>query len=675
MMGEPYSGPEFDAPPQMTMVPSADGSRMIPKISITKGPQPYDGPELDAPPSQAGQYAGLTARAAVQGVPSAIAGLPALAADAYDSLDNATRMGWNLAAPILGMKERPLLPSFRASQGVADLGKKSADILGLPQPQTKMQQGLVDIGTAASGAAGGAGIANLTARALPGAIPGMVNFMRELGSAPTLQTLGAVGGATATDFARREDMPPLAQLGLGVMGSMAPGAGATIGGRGAAGAFQAIKPFIQSGKEQIVGDILNTLSTTPNATAMRLKSAPVLVPGSLPTTAQASGDPGLIAGTIGAGAGMDIKSQLAMRASEQNTARQAELNRITMPQGPQNERGTLDYAQAKRDATVDQNMVPAFGTGQQARAQTVAMGEQSASGVGFADTKPILGKIDEILASTKGARKDVQDAMAFAKDRLTQPNVDLQDPETLYSIRKDLANARDGKYNSEKSNLALARGELGDVMSSLDDAIDNAAPGYRRYMELYKQRSIPLNQTLGINTLRARSENPIPDPMTGQRILAPGKFGVQLRKAIASGALGKGVGNANLSDSQIGTMQNVAQDLDRSAAASAATVRVPGSDTFRNYSIASIIGRVIGGGFEHSKGGRTAADAVATPLSWLYRYPDEAISELMVNAMLDPKLAGRLMENATQARVQHISTELASRMQKQMQGAVLHNTP
>jgi hypothetical protein len=49
---------------------------------------------------------------------------------------------------------------------------------------------------------------------------------------------------------------------------------------------------------------------------------------------------------------------------------------------------------------------------------------------------------------------------------------------------------------------------------------------------------------------------------------------------------------------------------------------------------------------------------ISAPMNWLYNGTDDAIRELIVSSMLDPKLASRLMANATQTTMETIGKEL-----------------
>jgi hypothetical protein len=76
-------------------------------------------------------------------------------------------------------------------------------------------------------------------------------------------------------------------------------------------------------------------------------------------------------------------------------------------------------------------------------------------------------------------------------------------------------------------------------------------------------------------------------------------------------------------------------------------------------STANVIGGIVG----KQIFGETSPflNKVAAPLNWLYNGTDDAIREVLVDAMLDPKLAARLMQKATTTTMEPISQELQRR--------------
>lgn len=606
------------------------------------------------------RQAGLGARGLTEG----IAGIPLMIGDAANATLNIVIGGLNA----LGVQA----PKLASASGSFSNALTAA---GLPKPETAAER-IAGIG---AGAIGGAGLARAGANAIA-AVPrvGTNDLLGQaaqfFADAPSLQVAGAMGGAAATEAGRSGGVEnPAALAGLGILGSVAPGSATSTAQRLGAGAAQLAAPFRSVGengvlpgisRDVIAGKVLNKLSTTPGITPQVMDAATPIVPGSNPTIAQVSRDPGLISAESGIRASLDngqaTSGRIAQRMTEQNTARQEALDRITLPSQPVPEggtpqRGTLEYAEAKRDRAVTENRARAF------------------RNAGVADRTPALSAIDNVLSGPTGAKKDVQEAMTFARERLSQENVNLSDPETLYAIRQDLAEARNGKYNADKPSLRLAKGELQTVIGELDNVIDAAAPGYRKYLDLYSKRSRPLNQQEALRDLRGeRGQLSASDQVSGERILSLGKYGTAVRKAIASGALGRGIGNGGLSDAQMRTVISVVEDLDRGAAGTAATVKPAGSDTFKNLSIANVIGRMMGDNFPDTPAGQ-AVQAFTKPLGWLYSTPDEKVGQLLVEAVLDPRLAARLQRQATRYEVQSIANELAQRAAQQAKGAAAYS--
>ena len=128
-----------------------------------------------------------------------------------------------------------------------------------------------------------------------------------------------------------------------------------------------------------------------------------------------------------------------------------------------------------------------------------------------------------------------------------------------------------------------------------------------------------------------------------------------------------------LSPTQVQVIKRVAKDLDD------ATFRVtqePGSNTFKNLSIANVIGSIVGKQMfgEIPAAAQKGAGGFAA-LNWLYGGPDDAIRAVVVDAMLDPKLAARMMRKATTAELVPISKELQQRALKLGYGQVFGLTP
>ena len=612
--------------------------------------QPYSGEVLPSPPKpqtrSLGQdvkrQLGLTGRTLIEGATA----IPMLVGDAANAAINLGSTGINK----LTGANIPMLESASGAMG------RTLNAAGFPQPETGLER-IVNVG---SSAATGAGLANLLSRAAKSA-PRMVSSAVDfLADAPMLQTAGAISGAGATEGARAAGIEdPAALTAIGVVGSITPGTGMTGAARTAGGAVQAVKPFTAPGREVLAGKALNRLATNPEEAANRLAKADQIIPGSAPTVGQASGDAGL-AGADQTVRSLDTRNRIGERLSEQNTARTTQLDNIARDEA------TLAKATQKRDSTYETIAEVAF-----KGKKPLEIGREPAN-------NPALRKIEDIRYSTAGARQSVQKALDFAEGLLKQERVDITDVENLYSIRKDLAFARDGKLSGDRSDLKLAKRELSEVIKEIDNLIESAAPGYQDYLKLYSQRSVPLDQLKAIQTIREKAVLTASDAATGDPVISNAKFqnllrnnldrGLELRKLMSipqrDGTL--------KTNNQLATLDRIASDLDRAAAPTSANVRQPGSSTFKNMSVASVLGRVLGDATGELLNESSWVRTLTAPLNFLYRIPEDEIQTLILDAWLDPKLASTLMKKATQSEIESLATELGKKAAAQSAASALY---
>jgi len=545
---------------------------------------------------------GLTGRAAVTGA----LGLPTLASDALVSLVN--MLGGKLPMP---------------SQAQQQLLTRA----GLPEPATAQERTVQDVASAMSGVLGGYG--------LGAAMPASMQATRELlMQSPTFQ-LGSAGAASvASALAREEGAGPLEQLGYGMLaGTVAPSAGAaTAVGAQAAGraAKEAVRPFTEAGREVIVGNVLRQLAREPESAAARMEAYQPGVPGYTPTAAQAARDIGL-AGAIAPVRAMDETGRFASQQIQANQARMAVLNRLAKDQE------AVTAAIAKRDEVTAPLRETAFSK------VTVTPDEfqlQIADSVG--------GTIQNILNSPAGKRGTVEQAMKFAENRISRATT----PQELYEIRKDLRDAAQGLLDKEGSAYSLSKSQLEQVIKSVDDAIESAAPGYQDYLKKYAASSRGIERLEAAQQFRTKVLGTVPvvtDPSNvGEYMISQPKFVNAIRAAEKE---------TNLSGTQLAVLKKVAQDLDEGAILR--LTAEPGSNTFKNMSVANMIGASIG---KQMFGEVPAAMRQGpTTLNWLYGGPDDAIRAVLVDAMLDPKLAAKMMRKANTAELVPISKELQRR--------------
>jgi len=552
------------------------------------------------------RQAGLSVRPMAQAVMSAGGMLPLVVDPAVNFLNLAT--GTNLPTMTQAMP-------------------RTLSAMGFPEPQTAQERVVQDITTAGYGVGGAA---NLAREALTSATSMTAQeFLKMLATNPRAQAAAATASSAAAGALREGGAPPALQVtGAMLAGMTAPG-GPTLSTtqRALAAPVSMVQPFTQAGRETIVGSLLNRLATNPERAQQNLSRAEPLVPGVQPTTAATAFDPGLAgAETTLRSATFDPSNQFGARLSANQ---QALLDGFRKLSGKP---GSVAVAELKRTDV------------------TRPLREQAFAGVTVdpvtfqTGIKLVVNQaIDNVMRSPVGVRQDVETAMKFATDRVAR----AKSPMELYEIRKDLAAAAQGKYNQENPSLRLASGQLKQVIAAVDDVIDAAAPGFKTYMEKYSKMSGPIDQMRVLQEIERRVTTGQPNLMTGEPVLAAGS----LRRQLANKAEEL---DLKLSIPAQTRLDNIVDEINRGMAATAPGVKPPGSDTFKNMSMGNLIGRV----FSESMATNTTLRTMTRPLDFLYKLPDEQIQQLLVQAMLDPKMAAMMMAKANITKVEPLAKSL-----------------
>ncbi len=419
---------------------------------------------------------------------------------------------------------------------------------------------------AAQGAQTGAGAAALTSSANEGSL---AHQMAE----------GAVGG--------------------GIVGPLAP----AIEGAGGAvvrGVKSLVEPLTPRGPSQIANRIVGDLSSSP----VRAADAREIIPGSVPTLGQASGDPGLatLERTIRLG---EHGPAFVLRDEANKTARSEFLDNL---------RGDDEHIQSLRDARE-------AATG---GAREAALGAQSAP----ADIKPVLDTIDGILAGPEGKRSEVVKALTAVRNNLFDAK---GNPETnaamLYGVRKDLGDLLSPKASADKSGAQLAASQLKQVQGSLDDAIQNVAPGFKEYLANYSALSKPIDEAQWLQQQKLTDKDGNPTLAKVQGALDR----LQAQKAKPGAGAAKSV-----SDDTVAKLTALRDDLKR---AGNLTLQKPGgSDTAQHLTTG---GRLQQAGIPsaallamtHHPVGALAAGASKV----LYGMKDKQIMAEVANRLLNPQ--------------------------------------
>lgn len=563
---------------------------------------------------------GLTARAGIEGaaaLPSMVANVP------YALTDVALGLAQKAGVNVPTLAERGI-SATRSGQIIAD-------ILGLPKPETQVERGVQSISQAMAGAGGSARMAEAIGQRLTGPISRQV--AQTLATSPLAQTIAGGTAASATEAVKEMGGGTGAQLAAGLLGgAIVPGGGGAAQAVGRA-APEIVRPFTQAGREAITGNVLRQLSADAERAAEAAAAFTPRVPGYTPTTAQATRDVGLISaeGTILA---MDQAGRRGTQITEANRARMAILDRLAKDEG------ALAKAIEKRNEVTSPLREQAF-------AKVTVDPETFQSGVALTVNKTI----DDILASPAGKRTTVMDVMEDTKSQIARATT----PQELYEIRKDLRAAaqglldKSGRGGPNAGAFKVAKNELEQVIRSVDDAIDAAAPGYKDYLRKYAASSRGIERLEAAQEFRGKVLTTTPDPSSaGEFMISQPSFTRAIRAAEK---------DTKLSSTQLAVLKRVSEDLDSGVLGRA--VKVPGSDTFKNISTANIIGGIVGKQMFGDV--PQGVQKFAAPLNWLYNGTDDAIRQLLVDAMLDPKLAASLMKRASTSTVEPLSDELKKR--------------
>jgi hypothetical protein len=552
---------------------------------------------------------GLTARAGITGV----AGLPLLAGDALNNLYNMISQGVKQGTGV-NIGQLPM-----ASQSAQQLMTEA----GLPEPRGKQERVVQDIASSMAGVGGAAKLAQTLAPTAVGT--------KMLSENIPVQIAGALGGAGAASLGREEGVGMLGQLGLGAAGGiLAPASLGTSAQIGARAVRESVKPFTQSGREVITGNVLRQLSDSPELAIARMEGYVPPVKGYTPTTAQASRDIGLISAEQGI-RGLDVEGAFAKQASQANKARNVILDRIAK------DKDTIANVITKRDDLTRPIRERAF-------ANSTVTPEQFQSGITLIAEK----KINDILQTPAGKRDTVISAMQDARNMIRRAST----PEELYEIRKDLRIAREGRLDRADKGGASAdafkasASQLKEVIRAVDDTIEAAAPEYKDYLKKYAVISREIDRMNELQGFKSKVTSTIPDPVNDDLFM--------LSQASFAKAVRNLPEDTNIPKGQVVALQKISKDLDEGVLGRA--TKPAGSDTFKNMSTANLIGGIIGKQMFGEVS--PALSKVTAPLNWLFNGTDDQIRTLLVEAMLDPKLASKLMTKASVVTVEPLSKEL-----------------
>jgi len=558
-------------------------------------------------PGGVARQLGLTTRAAISGLTA----LPTMIADPITGLMNVVA-GRQVAAP--------------PSETIQNLLNKI-----LPQPQTAQERVSQDLASALVGTGGAVQLAKNVERVAKSPVTREV--AATLARDPRAQGIATLGGAGASSLAREEGLPPIAQAGLGIVGSMTPSGAPAVARSGAQIARSVVQPFTQEGREVMVGNVLNRFATIPESAAARAMAAPEYIPGSMPTLAEAARDPGLLGLQTPVAKILDVQNLLGQRVAQQNLAR-SQAFQAESGVGPE----VIKSLEKIRKQTTKPMREEAF------------FAQKEFGPMSYDALNPVRSAMNNIVRGETGGSKPVRDAMKFVQGLIKDVEEVPVTPERIYGIRKDINQAIEGKFDKEDFRLRLAAQELGQIRSVIDDVIEQSAPGFKNYLSEYRRQSVPISQKQLLQKIEEKSTVAARDITSAENAI-PIFSQAKLRSQLTNRAQEIG---RTLNQSQATMLDNLIKDLDRTSSLTSAVAQRPGSDTFKNFSTANLIGSM----FSDVLADTATVKSLAMPLNFLYKIPDERVGQLLVEAMLDPKLASLMMQKASKMTVEPVSKAL-----------------
>ena len=387
-----------------------------------------------------------------------------------------------------------------------------------------------------------------------------------------------------------------ALIGTGV-GAFAPVVGQAVE-KGYRAGKAIIEPFLESGKEKILGRFLREMSGGEEAKAMRnLANVQELVTGSQPTAAQAAGVPSLAALERTAIATSPVAGNLMAQRQLQNTQAQANALR---------------------------NIAPASRT-----SKYVDFREQVADDLYSDALKPLnLGTLDDKTTAQINnliKRPAIKDAMEVAKETSANRGMDIADPagsmlglhRTKIALDKKIGEVK-ARYERDKIKSASGD-ELDGLMNAktgLLNFMEKISPTYKTARVNYERLSKPIEQLESIAKLADKSISPETEK------IYISQFSKGLKELKQSGVV---------SDRQIARLEAIKQDLARGKFAAEAGKGV-GSDTVQKLAYTNLMNET---GLPISASNRLG--------KFVYGDVNEELRNKLAEAMISPQETLRLM--------------------------------
>ncbi len=437
--------------------------------------------------------------------------------------------------------------------------------------------------------------------------------------------MGAIQPSTSTE-------ETLHNAGLGILGS----AVAPVIGRGLTMAKSAAEPFYKEGQNQILARLLQkTAGGEATEVAQRLHGAfePMLgpqpankvqpmpgqmagelIPGSVPTLAQAAQNPG-IGALERSVAQTDPAASLAIanRLKAQNEARAKILQDMSGSEGAR------DFHDAARETTSKQLYGDAFKTG----------------------INPKVAEKLQPQISSLMENPAIKDAIPTAQRLAKYDKIDLADPKGSLQGMHYLKLALDDAIGKAPTT-GVGKTELRKMMTTKDELLgvmDELSPQYGKARAEFQAASKPINQMDIAADIAKKATNPLTEqiqPQAYARALSDdtAKRATGFKKATLTGIM---------EPEQLGALNAIKEDLAR--AKNAENVgRGPGSDTIQKLAYSNMVDAAGVPNFVRSmKVPQIAGNLAGRGADALYGMANKTMSARLAEILANPEEASKLL--------------------------------
>lgn len=554
-----------------------------------------------------GRQVGLTGRHLIEGATF----IPQAVGNAANELVNMVTGGINKVAGTDISRLQPV--SQILSQGLTKAG--------LPEPQNATERVVGDISQAMAGAGSLAGLPAMATKLSPA----ILGKLAQLAENPAMQAVTSATAAGAGGVTRESGGGPLAQIIASLLGGLSPVAIKPIARGIGSAARGLVAPFFESGQSGIAGRTLSAFAGNADEAARNMAVAREIVPGSLPTAAEASKDAGIaqLQRSL-ANASPKLSDDLTQRALDQNSARMAALTRVT---------GTPDdllSATARRTAIGEKIYNKAFKHAVPANASLATLAERPSMQAAIKKANTIAAESGKPLGNLfdKSGKQASVRGLHYVKLALD----DMVDTAPLSGIGK-----------SELFQIQKTRAEL-------LKWLQYNSPAYNSARVRFEKASRPIRRMEVGQGIMDRATGSQMRNIRGEFTLSPAQFGQAIKadeklvKAATGQTANKGIA-ATMTPKQNAALAGIKADLERSSSGQSLG-KAFGSNTAQNLASQDLLREVFG----KSVAGSAFAQTLTRPISFATKIGEEGIRNALARALTDPAYAASLMKQPSAGR-------------------------